>query len=485
MDPFLTRNPKVRTACDSCYKLKERCQRESISAACARCERLSLSCLTVRPARPCGRRVQHGRKDRIFRKSPGPRKTLHHAQLSTEGYLSTLLDLQPGEKELLHFLLNQPESLTHFIMYSDFQGVQQSTLAGQLPAASPILKDAYLAWAMTIKQLQCSQSIDMTTCVSYISKAISTLRSLPVLTSQDAFLCNTLGGILAFSIYSAIGVGASDICTFCLGATDSFVESEVPEVQDDPWQSYLVLLETADCLVYRRKPTRTIQRSTSIIDSRLGLCVPLLTYYHDLAVISNLLVTATDLGILARLLKKQLDSIYATLESWQPSNLEQLTKQFNSSDVVNLLAQAKVYRLGALLVAHRLQYPFGCEDAKGEIWSKEVMMELEMAKLVTKSPLRFVTLPFIVAAVEVRDESMRLKTVQHVDDYVDHYAPFLRKATKKFLSRVWRERDTNLTTRWFDSIHKPCPVMESIDATCFGNSCVQSNTFQRHDKVTC
>ncbi|PVH85543.1 hypothetical protein DL98DRAFT_48305 [Cadophora sp. DSE1049] len=479
MEAFVTRNPKVRTACDRCYKLKERCQREMTSASCARCQRLSLTCLTARPARPCGRRVQRRKEDRVTRKNSSTREKLHSSQLSTEGYLNTLPDLQQEEKELLQFLLNQPESLDHFILYSDFQAEQQETLATQLPAASLLLKDAYLACAMTIKQLQPGSlpNVDTNSCVSYISKAVSALRSLPVLTSQDAVLCNTLGSVLAFSIYSAIGVGAPDICTFCLSTTDIFVGSTEPEVQDDPWHSFLVLLETADCLVYRRKPTRTIQRPASTIDRRLGLCVPLLAYYHELAVISNSLVTATDLGILARL-QRQLDNIHVAVESWQPSNSDQLLDQFNSTDIINLLAQAKVYRLGALLVAHRLQHPFGWEDAQAEIWSKETMMELEMARLVTKSPLRFVTLPFIVAAVEVLDENMRLKTLQHVDDYVDHYAPFLRKATKIFLSRVWHERDTKLTTRWFDSIHKPCPVMESIDATCFSDSCVQSNTFQ-------
>lgn len=99
-------------------------------------------------------------------------------------------------------------------------------------------------------------------------------------------------------------------------------------------------------------------------------------------------------------------------------------------------------------------------------------MEFEMAKSVTKRSLRFVTLPFIVAAVEVQDKSLRFKTLQHVDDYVDHFAPFMQKATKTFLSRVWHERDLNLTSRWFDSIHKPCPVMDFIDATCFNGSLV-------------
>lgn len=470
MEVSVTRNPKLRTACDRCYKLKERCERAATSAHCARCKRLGLACLTIRPVRPVGRRTHHG-KDFVSRITVGQCRKLEQNQLGIDACLDALPNLQPEEKELLLYLLTQPESPNHFVVCSSFQAEQQHFLATQLPAALQLLKDAYLAYAMTLKQLQSGSVTDMdtSTCVGYISKAMSALRSLPVLRSQDIVLCHTLGGVLAFSIYSAIGVGVPDICRYCLGTTNPFVGTMLSDAHKDPWLSFLVLLETMDCLVYRRKPTRTMQVPTFVVDRRLGLCLPLLPYYHDLCVISNSLSNTTDVSILARL-QKQLDGIHAVVESWQPSHSDQLVEQFDSIDIVNLLAQAKVYRLGALLVGHRLRFPFGCEDAQAEIWSKEAMMEFEMAKRVTKRPLRFVTLPFIVAAVEVREKSLRVKTLQRVDDYVDHYAPFLRKATKTFLSRVWHERDLSITSRWFDSIHKPCPVMDSIDATCFSSS---------------
>ena len=401
------------------------------------------------------------------------RSKLEHSQLGIDACLEALPNLQPGEKELLLWLLSQPESLAQFVVCSRFQAEQQHSLATQLSAAPPLLKDAYLACAITLKQLQSGSvtDLDTSTCIGYISKAMSALRSLPVLRTQDTTLCHTLGSALAFSIYSAIGVGVPEICSYCLSATNPFLGTTMSDAPEDPWQSFLVISETMDCLVHRRKPTRAIQIPAFFIDRRLGLCLPLLPYFHDLCVISNSLLTTTDVSILARL-QKQLDGINAVVESWQPSHADQLVEQFDSADVVNLLAQAKVYRLGALLVGHRLRFPFGCEDVQAEIWSREAMMELEMAKRVTKRPLRFVTLPFIVAAVEVREESLRFKTLQRVDDYVDHYAPFMRKATKTFLSRVWHERDLNLISRWFDSIHKPCPVMDSIDATFFSSSSI-------------
>ncbi len=322
MEASVARNSKTRTACDRCYELKERCARATTSAHCARCERLDLACLTVQPVLPAGRRV-HQRKDFVSRLTSGKPRKQEQSQLSIEGCLDALPNLEPEEKELLLFLLSQPESLDQFVVCSSFQAEQQHSLALQLPAASPLLKDAYLACAIALKQLQSGSVTDMdpSACIGYISKAMITLRSLPISCIQDTVLCHTLGSVLAFSIYSAIGVGVPDICRYCLDATNPFVGTAMSDTQKDPWRSFLVLLETTDCLVHRRKPTRAIQIPASTVDRRLGLCLPLLPYYHDLCVISNSLLNTTDVSILARL-QKQLDVIHADVESWQPSHFQ-------------------------------------------------------------------------------------------------------------------------------------------------------------------
>ena len=91
------------------------------------------------------------------------------------------------------------------------------------------------------------------------------------------------------------------------------------------------------------------------------------------------------------------------------------------------------------------------------------MRELELTKYMTKQPLRFVTLPFIVAGIEVRGTEARISTLQAVKYYVDGFAPVIQRATTTFLSRIWHERDITTTARWFDSISKPCVVLHSID----------------------
>lgn len=458
----------MRTACDRCYEVKERCDRATRSAHCRRCERLNIICSIVRPVRPVGRRAYH-EKNNAPTMTLSRRRKLQQGLAGIDACLNTLPNHQPGEKELLLFLLSQPGSLDHYVVCPSFQAKQQQVLVAQLPAALPLLKDAFLACAVTIKQLQSGTATDKDTNISvrYISKAMKALRSLPVSSSQDAILCHTLGSMLAFSIYSAIGVGVPNICRYCLGSTSPFLGMIESDAHKDPWQSLLVLLEIMNCLVHRQTPTLRIRLPASVVvDCHLGLCLPLLPYYYDLCMISNSLLHSTEGGIMAGL-QKQLDDIHRIVEPWQPPHLDQLLEHFDSAEIVHLLAQAKLYRLGALLVCHRLRFPFGQEDVQAEIWSKEVMMEIETVTQVTKQSMRFVTLPFIIAAVEVQDESLRFKTLQRVDDCVDRYAPFLQQATKTFLSRVWHERDLNLTSHWFDSIHKPCPVLDSINATYF------------------
>jgi hypothetical protein len=384
-------------------------------------------------------------------------------------WLQNVPGLHPDEKELLQFLLGRPENLEYYVVSPSFQADEQRSLAALLPAALPTLKDAYLACAGALKSLQpgIATNEDKSTSLRYASSAMNTLRSLPVGSPQDAALCLTLGTVLASFVYSVVGEGVADICHHCLSITNPFMEIAVPGLDTGPLQSFLILLETLDCLVHRRKPTLRIQpRMHKGVDRRLGLCLPILPYYHDLCVISHSLANNSNAGFLA-LTYRQLDGIHASLEAWQPSHPDHFVDQYKSAEVISLLAQAKVYRLAGLLVSHRLRYVFDQEDGQADIWSKEIMMELELARQLTKRSIRSVTLPFVVAAIEVRHPGARIKALQNVDEYVDQFTPVVQRATKTFLERVWHERDLKLTSCWFDSASKPCIILKSIEATSF------------------
>jgi hypothetical protein len=289
MEATNSRNRKFRTACDRCYGLKERCERSTSSATCARCRRLNVQCTTERPVRPAGRRVHRGEKTSLG-KTSGKSRDLPQCHDTLEMYLGSM-DQQPEERELLMFLLGEPGNLDQYVVCPSFQVEQQQSLAVQLPAALPSLKDAYIACAITLKQLQSDAGgagVNISLSFHYISKAMSTLRSLPVLLSQDTVVCHTLGSALAFAIFSAIGVGVPDICRYCLGATSSLLNTQASGTQNDPWESFLILLDTMDCFFHRLNPIRRVRvPSGFVVDRHLGLCLPLMPLYHDLCVISN------------------------------------------------------------------------------------------------------------------------------------------------------------------------------------------------------
>lgn len=459
---------RVGPACDRCYELKERCERALTTIACARCDRVGQRCLTIRPVRPAGRRPHHSQKT-ASKASPSQQSTV--VQRSLDRRNSTrfwdIPDLRPEEKELLMFFLSQPNTFEYCVVSPSFNNAEQRSFAAPLPAALPVLKNAYLACAGALKSLHYGNKTEVNSNANlrYASSAMRTLRSLPVDSSRDAVICLTLGISLALFVYSAIGMGVSDICHCCLSRAGPFIDTAVLDPETEPLLSFLVLLETMDCFVHRQKPTIRIQlRKFESVDRHLGLCLPLLPYYYDLCVINHSLASTTDTWVMAHL-QKQLDGIQAAVDAWQPLQPGDFIQQFETTEVVHLLAQARVYRLAALLMSHRLRYVFGQEDSQADFWSKEVMRELELAQRITKRVPRCVTLPFIIAAVEIRGSDARMKTLKNVAEYVDQFTPVVQKATRSFLTRLWKERDTGMAFSWINSVHKPCVVLDSIDRT--------------------
>lgn len=455
----------IRTACDRCHQLKERCERSSTTGSCDRCERLGQECLAVRPVRPIGRRAKY--RGLSAQKIPTLSKRRTQSMDSGCSWIPNAHNLNLDEKELILSLLGDSKILEYPIVSQRFLKAEQKSLKSPLPTAWPVLKDAYLAYARVLRSLQ---PVDATVAddaskLRYATSAMAALRSLSISNAKDAELCLTLGFALALSVYGFIGVGVSNICHYCLSVTRPFIEAATVGLEMEPRISVLVLLETMECIVYRRTPTLKLHpRAPGVVDRHLGLCLSLLPYYYDICSISHSLANHTSTKRTG-LLHQQLEEIQAHVERWQPSHPGGFLRDFSTSEAVQLLAQARVYRLAALLMIHRLQNTFGRKDEQADIWSREVMMELELARRISDHPVRFVALPFIIAAVEIRGITEREKVLLNVNYYVDQLTPVVQQATKTFLRRVWNERDVVVNCSWLDSIHKPCVVLDTIGTT--------------------
>ncbi|EHK24165.1 uncharacterized protein TRIVIDRAFT_149124 [Trichoderma virens Gv29-8] len=460
-----TRN--TRTACDRCYELKERCARSAISLACTRCNRLQLSCSITRPIRPVGRRPNNWNASvGAAASNPIISSTNKQRQVDVGFWFHDGINIDFREREQLRFLLNEPQNFGYHLVSRSFELTEHRSLVAFLPAAMPLLKDAFLSYASGLQFVQTGVAVDVDVNAShrYASSAIEVLRSLNVTNIQEAILCLTLGKVLVLSVYSLIGVGAAEICQYCLNTAMVYTNATISWDQDVVSQhSFLMFMETIDCLVHCRKPTQRFPpQQAAIMDRYLGLCLSLLPYYYDLCVINHSMVNNTDTSYLVYLYKK-LDEVRVAVDAWRPPPLGDLMHHVETVDMINLLAQAKVYRLAALLVIHRLRYPFGQQDGQANVWANEIMKEFELADWATKQATRCVTMPYIVAAVEIQDFSLRVRALENVTKYVDKFTPTVQRSARQFLSRIWLERDNNITYCWFQSVTKPCPVLQSLE----------------------
>ncbi|KAH8809240.1 hypothetical protein F5884DRAFT_794889 [Xylogone sp. PMI_703] len=467
----------TRRACDRCYTVKEKCVKPADNATCTRCRRLNLVCQTFRPVRKAGRKPYPDElpSSKVARNAPSsvPLKAIAHPIQPEDRISSTLLrsdpNLLPAEKTLLLFLLSEPDHLEPYVVGRSFTYAEQRSLIALLPTAFPILKDALLACAGVLKRSLGGDTSEVTEDInlSRASSAMLSLRSLLVTNQKEAAVCLALSRLLTTFIYSAVGDGAREVCRHTFTMTGPYMDVLWADPNTGPWINYLYLLEIMECIIHCKRPTSKFQGPyLRIVDRYLGLSLPLLPYYHELCVASHQLHTMPDHGIGARILTR-LDYIDRKVEAWQPSQPGDFLQRFDSTEVIHMLAQAKVYRLAALLLSHRLRYKFGEEDSCAAQWSQEVIMELELASHITNRPVHYVALPYIIAAVEITDTLSQVQALAKVDTYADHFIPVVKDQTKSFLLRVWRERDTFESSSWFSCMSKPCVVLHAIDTTLF------------------
>jgi hypothetical protein len=111
-----------------------------------------------------------------------------------------------------------------------------------------------------------------------------------------------------------------------------------------------------------------------------------------------------------------------------------------------------------LLIIHRLRHPFGEDDNVATTMAASIVSDLELATNTTNKVPSFVTLPFIVAAMEATAPPKREYLLAGVEQYTDHLSPKARAMTKVFLQVLWQTRDRALPFRWIDVMSELPPL---------------------------
>lgn len=140
-------------------------------------------------------------------------------------------------------------------------------------------------------------------------------------------------------------------------------------------------------------------------------------------------------------IQEALNNMEQVIESWQPSvPPDFVTGRFPPTDVTLMLAQAKVLRLSALLVLHRLRYAFGTQDGKAVAMSNAILKELDVVVQVTSRSMPFGDLAYVVACFEITKPSQRravLTKSSHIVDFSTH----VRQEMDHWIIAFWTARD--------------------------------------------
>jgi hypothetical protein len=97
--------------------------------------------------------------------------------------------------------------------------------------------------------------------------------------------------------------------------------------------------------------------------------------------------------------------VHAAVDQWQPSTPADFLERFTQAEVVGMLTQAKALRLAALLIIHRLYYPYGEHDKEGGMLSKAIIDEFEMVLQLSHRSIPCTALAYLVACFEISERS--------------------------------------------------------------------------------
>ncbi|KAL2784257.1 hypothetical protein BJX66DRAFT_90280 [Aspergillus keveii] len=142
-----------------------------------------------------------------------------------------------------------------------------------------------------------------------------------------------------------------------------------------------VLMDIVGCLVHRKVPIiRMCVQDRIVADRYAGLCSTLLPLLYRLCVRSHAAkagAATVDGGSTDR--EKPEDcytDIERSIELWAPDIPLDFFTAYDEVEIQMMTTQANAYRLAALLVIHRLRFPFGDQDTLGQYYANCIFHEI-------------------------------------------------------------------------------------------------------------
>lgn len=355
----------------------------------------------------------------------------------------------------MHFIdvmLHKQIEVDKYIIGPSFRDRHLQSFADHLNAGMPLLKDAFIACASHLVGNQNLQQLAQRQQIGYkrAAAAISSLRLAKVHYDDDLTTVLILGvAMVTFALHHS--GDTSSLCRHILGIVKSLYDDGYDLMQrlGSDGVAFLICLvstETEECLVRCRLPTIRIRPGDldQLIDRFIGVSAPLLTHFYDICELAQrvrLSCRRRSQVPLDRNIEETRARIEQAVEQWQPTvSFDYLADRFTPTEVIRMLAQAKVLRLAALLVTHRLRYAYGSQDDKAVAMSNAILEELDTVIRVSGQSLPFADLAHLVACFEITDPEERRDALVKSHLIVD-FSPHVREEQEAWLVSFWAARD--------------------------------------------
>ncbi|KAI0530435.1 hypothetical protein GGR58DRAFT_518487 [Xylaria digitata] len=473
-------------ACDRCHAIKERCEWMPNGSQCERCFRLQYVCETIRPKGRPGRKPGARVKQSFAGVRSAPRKgknTIHrdgrlsnwagaqrmlrsgHATIPNSIPELNMGDTPAGDQHLVRQFLFNSRLLDIFSVGSSFsERVRRQVVPHMLFSQAKFL-DGLLAcaisWNGDIDDDQ-TNSRRLSVCYRHASSAIALLTSLQVSDFESMIDCLMLGALVSTF---AVKLRLHDILAICrrtLGLIEPiYVTSNPDRPELRVFTTCMIVWELRACLFSCAVPTlRFRPPAEPHADRHVGLSGTLLPLFYDICKLSYAIAQAETIDAV---ILGELDAVEQSVRHWQPVVPEDMTTQFGTVEVTHMICQAQAMQAAALLVTHRLRYPFGVNDGPAQVLSMTILTQIEMIFTITKQPVRCIDLPLLVACIELKDAG-REKWSSSIATFAG-FSPEFGEHVGDALQSYWTTIDTFDTVSWKNLVVSGSPFLRNPTAT--------------------
>ena len=363
--------------------------------------------------------------------------------------LSELSYLSAADSQLVERTLFQDHLLDTFSVCSSFSERVREQVIPRLLLPQTTVLGGLLACAISWEGDVDGQANQgrLRTCYQHASSALAALASFHVTDFQAMIDCLMLGSLVSTF---AVRLRLNDILAICsrtlalIQPVYNTSDPSRPELR--VFLSCMVMWELRGCLFSCAVPTlRFRPPAEAYADRHVGLCGTLLPLFYDVCKLSHALAydnSDNDTILMG------LDVIELSAREWQPAVPENFTTRFSAIEVSHMLCQVHAMRAAALLVIHRLRYPFGLHNEPARALSLAILAQLEVTFAATKEAVRCIDLALMIACLELQGLERR-KWLLNISRYAG-FSPKYGKHMQDTLTSFWAAMDSSKTISWSD-----------------------------------